>query len=192
MLKSRVETKTRIIDKGANNIFRQLEMMGDHTTITAGIQSPHGSRLPTYKGEVDGKTPIAEYADMNEYGTPTIPSRPFLRKTVAAKKDLFMTQSVANMRKLPKGGLASVFLKKQADTIAKWIKATIWTLRTPPNAPLTLRRKRRLKRGSNPLIFSGSMRDAVTATVHMSKGPKDRKLRRIINKINKATMRMKP
>lgn len=192
MIDIKVDTKTKIKDRGANNIFRQLEMMGNHTVITAGVQSPQGGMLPTYQGEVDGNTNIAEYAALNEYGTSKIPPRPFLRKTVADKKDLFLRQTVANMRKLPAGGSAAFFLQKQANSIAKWIKATIWTLRTPTNAPSTLRRKKRLKRGSNPLIFSGSMRDSITATVHMSKGPKDRKLRRIINKITKTAIRMKP
>ena len=192
MIEITTKTKTKIKDRGANNLFRQLEMMGKETIITAGIQMPEGGKLPTYKGVTDGKVPIAQYAFWNEYGTKNIPSRPFLRKTVADRKDLFLKQSITNMKRLSRGGNAFAALNKQAMDISKWIKTTIWTLREPPNSPATLRKKRKLGRGSNPLIFSNSMRESITSTVHMSQGPKHRKLRRIVNKINKEVMRMVP
>jgi len=197
LIKIHTQTKTRINDRGANNLFRQLEMMGKETVITAGIQAPEGLKLPEYKGEVDGKVPIAQYAFWQEYGTKRngtkhIPARPFLRQTVAAKQGVFLKQTMATMRKLSRGGNANVALNKQAMGITKWIKSTIWTLRKPSNDPSTLRRKRKAGRGSNPLIDSKSMRDSITSTVHLSKGPKYRKLRRTVNKINKEIMRMIP
>lgn len=192
MINIKTETKTKIIDKGANNLFRQLEIMGKDTVITAGIEEKNGSKLPMYKGEVDGEVPIAQYAYWQEEGTKKIPPRPFLKQTVSKRKKEFLNTTSTLMRNLSRGGSAPMLLEKQAMEITKWIKATIWTLSEPVNAPSTIRDKRRRGRGSRPLLDSKSMRDAVTSTVHLSKGPKDRKLRRIVNKINKDIMRMTP
>ena len=167
-------------------------MIGRETVITSGVQLPQGAQLPMYKGSPDGDVNIAQYAYWNEYGTRRIPSRPFLRLTVAEKQGLFEKQTMVTMRKLARGGSAYILLNKQAMTITKWIKSTIWKLKMPANRPSTLRSKRKRGRGSNPLLDSKSMRDSITSTVHFDKGPKSRELRRAINKLNKEIMGMTP
>jgi len=191
MIDIKTKTKTIVRDRGAKNLFRQLESL-DGKTITAGIQSPWGSELPIFRGKVDGKVPIAQYAFWQEYGTKNIPARPFLRLTMETKKSKFQKDTATIMRKLSKGGKIDNLLLLQSAEISKWIKGTIHTLRTPPNSPSTLRWKKRLGRGSNPLIFSGTMKKAVTSTVRDSKVPGSRKLRRMINKINKEMMGLTP
>lgn len=186
-----VKTKTKIIDRGANNLFRQLEMLGDGTSITSGIHMPEGGELPTYNGKVDGKTPIAQYAFWNEYGTRHIPPRPAFRLTVENRKKQFYRESMTDMKRLTRGGQVRDMLNTNAKKIATWIKTEIWKLRTPPNRPNTLAWKKKLGRGTNPLIFSGSMRNSVTSKVHENR-VKDRKLRRIVNKINRDIMRLTP
>lgn len=180
----RIKSKTKIIDKGANNIFRQTEAL-DGKVITSGIHLPEGARVPTFKGKAYSKTPIAQYAYFNEYGTRNIPPRPFMSNTINKRLGQILRETVTDMRKLPRGGQADSFLKANADKIALWIKATIWTLRFPPNAPSTLKKKKRLGAGSNPLIFSGAMRNAVTSKVTSTSQVNMRKLRRVVNRINK-------
>ncbi len=191
MIKYGVDTKTIVKDHGAENIFRQIEALGKETVITSGIHQTEGAKLPTYNGKVDGKTPIVEYALYNEYGTKDIPSRPFLRQTVEKRKKQFARESEADMRRIVRGGSSKTMLEKNAKKIQKWIKATIWSMRTPPNAPATRRIKKRLGRGNNPLIFSNSMRESITSKVHKTKG-RSTKLRNIIGRINKSVMEMKP
>jgi HK97 gp10 family phage protein len=180
----KIQSKTKIIDKGANNIFKQTEAL-DGKIITSGIHLPEGARVPTFKGKAYSQTPIAQYAHYNEYGTRNTPSRPFMRSTMDKRLGQFLRESVTDMRRLPRGGNAESIIKTNSDKIARWIKATIWTLRYPLNADSTLKKKKKLGAGSNPLIFSGAMRNSITSKVMSPNTVNARKLRRIVNKINK-------
>ena len=93
-------------------------------------------------------------AHLNEFGTRTSPARPFVglgcRAAVAAALGVLRC-----------GVVNGVVTDKAAAAVgavaAEHIKAAIRDLRTPPNAPRTVARKG----GSNPLIATGDMRDAV-------------------------------
>ena len=186
-----VKTKTKIIDHGANNLFKQLEALNG-SVITTGIHEPESGMVPTVKGRVLSKTPLGNYAFYNEYGKGTTPARPFLRLTVKNRQVQFLKESMTDMKRLTRQGLISKILKDNANKLTKWTKATVWNLRTPPNTPATLAIKKRYGAGSNPLIFSGLLRDSITSKVHKPTLPNTRKLRRIINKINKEVLSMKP
>jgi hypothetical protein len=192
LIQIKTETKTKIRDRGANNLFKQTEKIGRETVITSGVQLPQGAKLPIYKGSPDGKVNIAQYAFWNEYGTKHMAARPFLRTTVLEKQALFEKQTMVTMRKLARGGSAFILLNKQAMSITQWIKTTIWKLKKPANRPATLRSKKKRKRGSNPLIDSKSLRDSITSTVHFDKGPNSRELRRVVNRLNKEIMGLTP
>ena len=106
----------------------------------------------------DDGTPVAAVAAWNEFGTETIPERPFFRRAIA---------------KMEEEGLAKVLGKgidrerlvidrRVADKIgayaAEQVQQSITDLKEPPNAPETIRRK-----GSDdPLIDTGRMRRSVT------------------------------
>jgi hypothetical protein len=123
--------------------------------------------LPRWRGEVDGKTDIATYANMQEYGTRHIPARPFMRKTIEHNTRLFLKNTVASMRKIYNGhGTILGILIENAKSQDMWMKRMIVQLKKPPNSPSTLRRKRRRGRGSNPLIDSRSMHDAVSSHIN--------------------------
>ena len=119
-----------------------------HIAVTAGVQSDAG----VSKGKNPAK--IVEYATYNEFGTATIPARPFVSSTADKQRDTwlaFMDKGV-EAAMLGKADLQTVF-GKLGLKMAGDIKKTINTLRIPPNKPSTVKRK-----GSNkPLIDSGSL-----------------------------------
>ena len=120
-------------------------------------------------------TPVAAVAAWNEFGTETIPERPFMRNAISgAERDLLPVLK-ANID--PKemridartAGLVGEVMKAR-------IQQSITTLREPPNAPITIsggwmRSKSgkpfrvKGKGSSNPLIDTGFMRASVAYKV---------------------------
>lgn len=188
--KYKVTTTTKVIDKGANNLFKQLEML-DGVVISSGIHEEEGSVVPTLNGKKYSDTPVAQYAFFNEYGTARIPARPFMQITVRDRQEQFARDSMTDMRKLARGSSTSELLQKNTEKLSNWFKATIWNLREPPNAASTLRIKKLAGAGSNPLLFTRTMRDSIKSIVHPSKIQSVGKLRRIINNINEKHKKVK-
>jgi hypothetical protein len=119
-------------------------------------------------GEADAEN--IQKAIWNEFGTNRgIPERPFMRNTMRKKKAEYRAVMKAaaatiieqaalgeSVAKEKRKALKKLGIKAQGD-----IQAEITALRTPPNAPSTIRQKG----SSNPLINSGEMRAAVTFKV---------------------------
>jgi HK97 gp10 family phage protein len=167
MLKIKFDSTTTVKDRGADHILREIDRIGRGVYVTTGIHQPEGSQLPRWRGEVDGKTAIATYANMQEYGTRHIPARPFMRKTIEHNTRLFLKNTAVGMRKIYNGhGSVLGLLIQNAKKQDMWMKRMIVQLKKPPNSPSTLRRKRRRGRGSNPLIDSRSMHDAVSSHIN--------------------------
>lgn len=167
MLKIKFDSNTTVKDRGADHILRELDRIGRGVYVTTGIHQPEGSQLPRWRGEVDGQTAIATYANMQEYGTRHIPARPFMRKTIEHNTRLFLKNTMTGMRKIYNGhGSVLGLLIQNAKSQDMWMKRMIVQLKKPPNSPSTLRRKRRRGRGSNPLIDSGSMLNAVSSHIN--------------------------
>ncbi|RYM52020.1 hypothetical protein [Serratia proteamaculans] len=115
------------------------------------------------KGEVHDGVLVAEYATWNEFGTRTMPSRPFMRTyfdTSVQKLERFAVNGI-NQVLLGRGAFnqffnaAGVFM---VDGIKKSITNGAWR----PNSPLTIK----LKGSSKPLIDSGTMLNSVTFAIH--------------------------
>ena len=113
-------------------------------------------------------TPVTNVAAWNEFGTRTIPERPYFRqaiKTMTPKVDRFLHRRVD-----PKTPVVDRPLAGQVGELAKAeIQTSIRNLRQPPNSPVTIRGgwvstpsgKPYLVKGkgsSNPLIDTGFMR----------------------------------
>lgn len=128
--------------------------------LIASIQSANGQVVDV--GLLEGKSTagqIAQYGFFNEYGTRHIPSRSFMRSTF----DKHRRKYEQLMQKGYDQALAGVIPLRRALTVLGVvamgdIKLTITNLRSPRNAPATIRKKG----SSNPLIDTGTMRNAVS------------------------------
>ena len=105
-------------------------------------------------------TPVAAVAAWNELGTETIPERPFFRQSIEGADKVIMP--------VLKDGIDPMDMALDSRTAGKVglvmqarIQRSITDLRTPANAPLTIK----MKGSSNPLIDTGFMRQSVTYKV---------------------------
>lgn len=137
----------RVIDKGLAEALRQSTAL-DGTGVKVGIQAG--------KGEQDG-TDMFDIAVFNEFGTATIPARPFMRD--AADKHREDTGRVMEhlAKKVQEGADAGQAL----ETLGQWYQAQqqahIRSGEFQPNAPATVKRK-----GSSvPLIDKGQLVSSV-------------------------------
>jgi hypothetical protein len=168
MLKLKISTRSQ--DKGAKKILQQLKSMGSGVSITTGIHSPQAGNLPRYKGKVDGKVPIGIYARWQEFGNKKIPPRPFLGPTVKGKANAFNRGTRSELLKLYNGTTTiKGILNSQGKLTRKWVKERIIAVNRPANSPSTLVQKKRLGRGTNPLIYSRSMLNSITSKSHMAR-----------------------
>ena len=115
------------------------------------------------KGEVNDGVLVAEYAAWNEFGTRTIPSRPFMRT--------YFDASVSRLERFATNGVTqtllgratfSQFLNAAGVFMVDGVKKSISTGAWLPNAPMTVA----LKGSSTPLIDSGVMLNSVTFAIH--------------------------
>ena len=101
-------------------------------------------------------TPVAAVAAWNEFGTETIPERPFFRNALAEAE-----RGVSNI--LAKGidTKKMVVDEQLAGRVGEYVQGkiqdSITSLKEPPNAPETVRRKG----SSNPLLDTGTLRNSV-------------------------------
>ena len=113
-------------------------------------------------------TPVAAVAAWNEFGTKTIPERPFFRNALAEMED-----GIANIIKAGIDPRRMVVDDRLAGRVGEYVagqvQESITALKDPPNAPETVARKRKklhgkkgVGGGENPLIDTGFMHDSVT------------------------------
>lgn len=102
------------------------------------------------------RLPVAAVAVWNDFGTNRIPPRPFFRNSVETMGDTIggLLRSALDPEKM----IVNETLANQIGFEAgKIIQDEIVNLRTPPNAPATIARKK----SSNPLIDTGFMHQSV-------------------------------
>jgi hypothetical protein len=194
MIGFRIQTTTKVQDKGANRILRQIESVGNGVTILTGIHKEEGTALPMYRGKPDGKVPVAKYADWQETGEPPhIPARPTFGPTVVNNANRFTKETAAGMRAIYNGSTTvRKLMGKMGRRTKDWLKTRIMVLKTPANAPSTLRQKRRLNRGSNPLIYSGTMHKSIKTKHKYPAAVKNMKLRTALRHLETAMKEVKP
>ena len=143
-----MKSTLKVNDKLWKDIKAQFPKI-DKAVVKTGIQSD--------AGESDGVS-IAEYASFNEFGTRTIPERPFMRKT--------FDDNLANYNKLIerlfKGMLGGKLDAKMAFSILGQqteddMKNTIMTGGFKENSKKTVA----IKGSSRPLIDTGTMRNSI-------------------------------
>lgn len=171
MMKSKLNTK--FIDKGFKDVQKTIKKMKDVAYIKIGILSEEGSLTPA-----GSDLNLAGIAAVNEFGTKvaganrnvTIPSRPFIRSTMDEKKGFFEQvtyNALVRINSINSDPIAE--LNKIGLVIAEAIKTKITSIRTPPNAPSTIK----AKGSSKPLIDTGRMRASIRHQV-VQKGEEDK------------------
>ena len=104
------------------------------------------------------KKSIVERAVFNEFGTRNIPARPFVRVASNKFKDKYSRMFAAIAKKSLRGKKLSSEMEKIGREQVKDIQRTILSLRTPPLAAETIRRKksRKLLIDTKQMFFSAS------------------------------------
>ncbi|QDH17412.1 hypothetical protein [Swingsia samuiensis] len=102
-------------------------------------------------GSMDGNVPVAAVAIWNEFGTPTIPERPFMRQTIEKNKAQWPKLFAAALTQA--GGDFEAALDVVAERIVEQIQNEIKAFKEPPNAASTIKKKG----FDNPLIDTGNM-----------------------------------
>lgn len=107
-------------------------------------------------------TPVAYVATIQEFGTPRIPARPFMRPAVADHGQEWLDQLADGARVSLNGGLsASDVLELVALGAAGNVAEKIQAVTSPPLSPVTVKRKGFAK----PLVDTGQMLGSVTGKV---------------------------
>lgn len=139
----------REIDRGWNRIKRELGSMDDsHTKV--------GVQQGTTRRDMSDMVTVAA---ANEIGTRRIPSRPFMRNAFDENKARLVRLSgemygdvVSNQKTVRRA------LETMGEFMTAKVKGSIRRLRTPPNAPSTIARKK----SDNPLIDQGQLVQSIT------------------------------
>ncbi|MCK5603483.1 hypothetical protein KAR91_16480, partial [Candidatus Pacearchaeota archaeon] len=156
-----MSSETREIDRGYKELKKQLKNLHG-SSVTIGVHEGAGQ----YPADEAGNSPhISEVAIKNEFGGGHIPERSFMRSTLDENKEDHNTQ-----RKKMKAGVLSgeitvnKALNKMGFRVQEQIRGKIETLRTPPNAPMTIALKPEI--GDNPLIDSRLLKRSINYEVH--------------------------
>ena len=110
-------------------------------------------------------TPVAAVAAAHEFGVrldesgPEIPERPFFRQAIR-RIESGLSETLAGQ--VENGRLDPAAAGRVGAWASAIVQDSIVRLRTPPNSPATIARKR----SSNPLIDTGHMRQSVTWKVN--------------------------
>ena len=127
------------------------------TAMKGGVKNVQVGFFSSARYDDKKNTPVAAVAAWNEFGTKTIPERPFFRQALSAV--------VPDVEQILKNGIdpqKMVVDPQLADVIglrvATEVQESITRLKEPKNAPSTIARKG----SSNPLIDTGHMRNSAT------------------------------
>ncbi len=143
-----MSSKVIVKDFGWNKIKKEFDNMGNAFTAIGLFEED------VYQ---DGK-PIALIGLYNEFGTDTIPARPFIRNWFDGniRKTHKKVQDVIG-KVLDKQISAQEALEELGEYGEEGIRKSIIDFRSPPNAPATIA----IKGFNDPLIFTGQMRDDI-------------------------------
>lgn len=90
----------------------------------------------------DDNTPVAAVARWNEYGTPKIPMRPFVRPALHQNRSQLIAILRSRYKQAMKDNKNTMeVLFDFGEMCTEMIQDQIRTTTTPPNAPSTIRRK---------------------------------------------------
>lgn len=108
----------------------------------------------------DGKA-VAQVASQNEFGTHSIPPRPFFRNAIVKNSQKWMKFFKKSAKEHPPYKAMGMLGEMIRSDIVQSINQT----NTPPNSPLTIKQKG----SSKPLVDTGKMRASVSFQVRAKK-----------------------
>lgn len=149
-----------IKDKGWNRILKNLNEI-DNSYVKIGLLGDSGS----YEG--DGSVNIAQVATWNEFGTSTIPSRPFMRQTFEKNTEV-VNKLTLNLKGKIFAGQIGVGMGLETLGVAYkgLIQQQIRHGDFAPNADSTVVKKTvNGKKGNKPLIDTGQMVQSINYEV---------------------------
>ncbi len=153
-------TKITDIDHGFLRIRRELKKMNE-VYVKVGILSDAG----TYP-ENQGNQNLADVAIANEYGTETIPPRPFMRQSFDKNQSEIVDFEEKQKSQIFLGEIST---EKALDTLGVFFKGKIQEEfvegKFAKNAPVTIARKG----SSQPLIDTGRLRQSIDHQVETKK-----------------------
>lgn len=104
----------------------------------------------------DNNIPVAQIASWNEFGTETIPPRPFMRNSIRNNRKkwikLYRDRIIRNKLNINR---SSNYI---ANIMVGDVKTSIDKLLNPPNRPSTIEKKK----SSHPLIDTGRLKNSLT------------------------------
>ena len=129
-----------------------------HIKLPKSIAGPRQVKVGFPAGKVSGD--VVNRAIWNHYGTSRgIPSRPFLLNAIRKNRRKYIEALKTSGAKILRGEATLDQTMSKLGILAQGdIQQEITDLRTPPNAPSTIK----AKGSSNPLIDTGEMRSKVT------------------------------
>jgi hypothetical protein len=144
---------TKIIDHGFLKFINRRNQIDGHG-VKFGIQADAG------KGD-DGKVDILDYAIINEYGTETIPSRPFMRDFFEKNQPALRAAMDRAVSLVDEGKPVGTVLAQMGGLVEGQQKAHIQNSKSwaAPNAPATIARKR--NKADKPLVDHGLLVGAI-------------------------------
>lgn len=150
--------KTKGIDRGYEKSRQSIKAaIKAAPFVKIGIQSN--------AGKYDNKTSIAEVAAYNEFGTNKIPSRPFMRQTMAKGQRKFNNTTDKLIAAIQQGKMdVIVALNLIGSVIARSMERNLTIGPWTPNAEKTVLRKK----SSRPLIDTRKLRGSITWRVDES------------------------
>lgn len=155
---AQAKVKVKIDDKKYRKIEKELLLFGKGWVLVGLFE---GEKL------IEGST-IASIGFWNEFGTKRIPERSWMRSWFDANQKRIhkMFIKMTNLIKNQKID-AKTALKRLGEWAVGELKKSIIELRTPANAPSTIR----IKGSSNPLIDTGTMLNTITYKIGFGNPP---------------------
>lgn len=165
--------RARVIDRDRGwNEYRRRVAGAKGAYVKVGVTSSVGSQ-PKESRDPAGKGPLTlvQVAWFNEFGTMTakgkthVPERSFIRSTHDEQREAIIRRKKGLVRQIGDG----LSVRRALEILGTWMKgkiqAKIVSLRTPPNAPGTIKRKQ----SSNPLVDIGQLRQNIEYQVVVPK-----------------------
>lgn len=145
-----IKTSIKGIQQVQNELAKELKKYKEAPSVVVGIRGDAGM--------VEGEDiTMAQLGAIHEFGTPAIPERPFLVPGVELAEPN-ITKAV--IKYLPIDGIEKT-LGKVGQIAQASVQNYMVDLRTPPNAPSTIAKKK----SSNPLIDTGALVGSITYAV---------------------------
>jgi len=158
------KTKTKVTDTGKKKLLAEMSKMRKAPFVKIGVLGAAGKDAKTTTDGKNSPLSVIAVAVFNEFGTETIPERPFIRTTARKKRkevQQFEKQLIGMVLR-SKGSfgmkrvLNGIGLKFQT-LIQKGFREEAWK----PNSPKTVSRKG----SSQPLIDTGQLRQSISYKV---------------------------